>query len=140
VIPEGGMVFSDPLTFNVTAGQWLDVSFYLTNTIPSLVQHSWATDAYEYAAPIGAGDHAADTADTGYTASGNINGAFTDLVTGLDVQTAGIPTRSCSEHASRRVRLLGATAHPSRCTASSPRCRALRPAARRVTEPAGLRA
>ncbi len=93
VIPEGAMVYSDPLPFNVTAGHWLAVSFQLTNSIPYLVEHSWVTDSYEYTAPIGSGDHTADTAATTYTASGSLNGAYTNLVTGLDVQTAGMPTQ-----------------------------------------------
>lgn len=93
VIPEGAMVYSDPLPFTVTAGHWLAVSFDLTNSIPYLVQHSWATDSYEYVAAIGSGDHTADTAATTYTATGALNGTYTDLVTGLDVQTAGMPTQ-----------------------------------------------
>lgn len=93
VIPEGGMVYSDPLAYNVKAGQWLAVSFDITNSIPYLVQHSWATDSYEYVTPIGSGDHTADTGSTTYTASGSVNGTFTDVVTGLDVQTAGVPTQ-----------------------------------------------
>jgi Concanavalin A-like lectin/glucanases superfamily len=93
VIPEGGMVFSDPLSFNVTAGQWLAVSFLITNSIPDLVQHSFATDSYEYVAPPNSGDHTTDTAATEYVASGSDNGSFTDLVTGLDVQSAGVPTQ-----------------------------------------------
>lgn len=93
VIPEGAMVYSDPLPFSVTAGHWLAVSFDLTNSIPDLVQHSWATDSYEYVAAIGSGDHTADTAATTYTATGALNGTYTDLVTGLDVQTAGMPTQ-----------------------------------------------
>ena len=93
VIPEGGMVYSDPLSYTVKAGQWLAVSFSITNSIPYLVQHSWATDSYEYVAPIGSGDHTTDTGATEYTASGSVNGTFTDLVTGLDVQTPGVPTQ-----------------------------------------------
>ncbi|ETA71174.1 LamG-like jellyroll fold domain-containing protein [Actinospica robiniae] len=93
VIPEGAMLYSDPLPFNVTAGHWLAVSFQLTNSIPYLVEHSWVTDSYEYTAPIGSGDHTADTAATTYTATGSLNGTYTNLVTGLDVQTAGVPTQ-----------------------------------------------
>jgi hypothetical protein len=42
-----------------------------------MVQHSWATDAYEYVAPIGSGDHTADPAATEYTASGAQNDTST---------------------------------------------------------------
>lgn len=92
-IPEGGMVYSDPLAFNVTAGQWLAVSFYLQNSVPYLPQHSWATDSYEYVTAIGSGNHTTESASTAYTATGSLNGTYTDVVTGLDVQTQGTPTQ-----------------------------------------------
>jgi len=92
-IPEGGMVYSDPLSFSVTASQWLAVSFQITNSIPDLVQHSWATDSYEYVAPIASGNQTTEQSGSEYTASGALNGTFTDLVTGLDVQTAGMSTQ-----------------------------------------------
>jgi hypothetical protein len=93
VIPQGGMVFSDPLTFTAPPNQWLLVSFQITNTIPDLVQHSFANTAYEYLTATGAGNHTTDTATTAFSATGSENGWFTDLLTGLDVQTHGIPTQ-----------------------------------------------
>ena len=93
VIPEGGMVYSDPLSFPVTAGQWLAVSFDLTNSVPDLPEHSWGDTVYEYATPVGAGNYTTATAATEYTTSGSYNGTFSNLVTELDVQTAGEPTQ-----------------------------------------------
>jgi hypothetical protein len=88
-IPEGGMVFSDPLTLSVAANQWLLVSFQISNSVPYLVQHSWANTAYTWLSASGAGNHTADTGSASFTGTGTYNGWFTDLLTGLDVQTSG---------------------------------------------------
>jgi hypothetical protein len=93
-IPQGGMVFSDPLTFAVTANQWLLVSFTLTNTVPLLVQHSWASNTdHTYVSKPGSGDHTTDTTTTAFTGTGTHSGTFTDVLTNLDVTTAGIATQ-----------------------------------------------
>ncbi|MBR7828698.1 hypothetical protein KDK95_20485 [Actinospica sp. MGRD01-02] len=92
-IPVGGMVYSDPLSYSVTAALWYAVSFELTNSAPDMVQHSWATDSYEYVAPVGSGDSTTQQSGAEFTASGAVNGSFTDLVTGLDVQTENEPTQ-----------------------------------------------
>jgi hypothetical protein len=93
-IPEGGMVFSDPLTlpFAVTAGQWLAVSFDVTNAVPYLPEHTWATSSYEYVTPPNTPDASASTGNSAFIATGSSNGAITNLLTGLDIQTAGQPT------------------------------------------------
>jgi hypothetical protein len=94
-IPAGGMVYSDPLAFTVTANQWLLVSFTLTNSVPFIPEHSWAsdTDATFVSAP-GSGDHTTDTTDTAFTTgTGTHAGNFTDILTNLDVTTAGVPTQ-----------------------------------------------
>lgn len=88
-IPEGGMVFSDSLPFAATQNQWLIVSFQISNSVPYLVQHSWANTAYEWVTAAGSGNHTTDTATTAFTGTGTANGWFTDLATGLDVQTTG---------------------------------------------------
>jgi hypothetical protein len=93
-IPEGGMAYSDPLTFAVTANQYLLVSFDITNSVPDLVQHSWANTAYTYLSAPGSGDHTADTAGTAFSGTGTYQGWFTDLLTDVDVATAGIPTQA----------------------------------------------
>lgn len=86
-IPEGGMVYANPQSLTVTAGQYLLVSFYLSNSAADLVQHSLSSDAYEYVTPIGSGDNTATTSTTPFTASGEQDGRFTNLVTGVDVAT-----------------------------------------------------
>ncbi|WP_330268437.1 LamG-like jellyroll fold domain-containing protein [Streptomyces griseorubiginosus] len=94
-IPAGGMVYSDPLTFSATANQYLLVSFHLSNYVPYLVEHSWADPSYEYIAASDTGDKTLDTTGTPFTTgTTTVNGSFTNLVTGLDVTTAGAPTRA----------------------------------------------
>ena len=100
-IPEGGMVYANPQSLTVSAGQYLLVSFYLSSTAPYLVEHSLSSDAYEYVTPVGSGDNAAATTATPFTATGEQDGRFTNLVTGVDVATAvnaatqtGTPTQA----------------------------------------------
>ncbi|GAA0526789.1 hypothetical protein GCM10010172_04180 [Paractinoplanes ferrugineus] len=94
-IPAGGMIYSDPLTFAVTANQWLLVSFSLTNAVASLPEHSWASDTdHIYTSAPGSGDHTTDTAATAFTGTGTHNGNFTNLLTNIDVTTAGTPTQA----------------------------------------------
>jgi hypothetical protein len=88
-IPEGGMVYSNPLTFAATANQWLLVSFRITGSVPYLVEHSWANTSYTYLSATSTTDYTGDTAATHFTGSGTYNGWFTNLLTGLDVQTTG---------------------------------------------------
>ena len=91
-IPEGGMVFSDPLTFAVTANQYLLVSFDITNSVPYLVQHSWANTAYTYLSAAGSGNKTTDTTGTPFSGTGTYQGWFADLLTSVDVATVGVPT------------------------------------------------
>jgi hypothetical protein len=94
-IPAGGMVYSDPLPFTVTANQWLLVSFSLTNAVASLVEHSWASDTdHIYTSAPGSGDHTADTSATAFTGTGTHSGNFTNLLTNIDVTTAHVPTQA----------------------------------------------
>ncbi|MFF3919951.1 LamG-like jellyroll fold domain-containing protein [Streptomyces sp. NPDC001852] len=93
-IPEGGMVYSDPLNFTATAGQYLLVSYQLSNTVPYLVQHSYANNAYEYLTATGAGDKTTDTTGTPFSGTGTFQGWFSDLATDVDVSTAQIPTQA----------------------------------------------
>ncbi len=93
-IPEGGMAYSDPLTFAVTANQYLLVSFDVTNSVPDIVEHSWANTAYTYLSAPGSGDHTADTTGTAFSGTGTFQGWFTDLLTDVDVTTSGIPTQA----------------------------------------------
>ncbi|WNM29650.1 LamG-like jellyroll fold domain-containing protein [Streptomyces sp. Li-HN-5-11] len=93
-IPEGGMAYSDPLSFTVTAGQYLLVSYQLSNSVPYLVQHSYANGSYEYVTSVGSGDLTTSTSATAFTTNAAAYGNFTDLVTGLDVQSANVPTEA----------------------------------------------
>lgn len=93
-IPAGGMVYADPpSSFAVTANQWLLVSFSLANSVPYLVQHSWANTAYEYLSAAGSGDKTTDSG-TGFTGTGTFQGWFTDVLTDLDVVTSGDATQA----------------------------------------------
>ncbi|MFJ4680307.1 LamG-like jellyroll fold domain-containing protein [Kitasatospora sp. NPDC088783] len=94
VVPVGGMVYSDPLPFTVTADQYLLVSFSLTNSVPYLVEHSWANTAYSYLSAHGSGDHTTDTSATAFSGTGTYQGWFTDALTDVDVTTSNIPTQA----------------------------------------------
>ena len=94
-VPEGGMVYSDPLTFPVTANQTLLVSFQLTNTVTWLVAHSWpSSNGYSWTSPTGSGDSTTDTTGTPFTQTGAIFGNATFVTTGLDVITTGVATQA----------------------------------------------
>jgi hypothetical protein len=88
-IPAGAMAYSDPLQFAVSPNQYLLVSFGLSGSVPYLVEHTWSNDAWEYTTPTGIGDQAATKDGSGFT---GMNGAFTNLLTGLDVVTNHVGT------------------------------------------------
>jgi hypothetical protein len=87
-VPAGGMVFSDPVNFPVTAGQYLLVSFDVTNSVSSIVENTWTNTAYTFMTAPNSGDQAGDTTGTPFKPGG----WFTNVVTGLDVSTTGTPT------------------------------------------------
>lgn len=100
-IPEGGMAYANAQSLNVSAGQYLLVSFYLSSSAPYLVEHSLSSDAYEYTTPIGSGDSTTATTAAPFTATGEQDGRYTNLVTGVDVATpvnaatlTGTPTQA----------------------------------------------
>src|SRR5581483_334445 len=78
----------------VTANQWLLLSFNLTNSVPYLVQHSWANTAYEYLSAVGSGDKTGDTTGAPFTGTGTFQGWFTDVLTDVDVATSGDATQA----------------------------------------------
>ncbi|MCM2428166.1 hypothetical protein [Streptomyces sp. RKAG337] len=88
-IPVGGEVYSDPVTAAVTAGKNVMVSFHLANEVVYLPEHAWASSGYMYVSAVGAGDHTADTTNTAFTGTGTMWGYWTDVLTGIDVTTAG---------------------------------------------------
>jgi hypothetical protein len=91
-IPEGGDVYSDPVALTVTPGEDLSVSIYLSNSVPYLVQHSMCSACTEYVTASGAGDQTLNTDGTPYSGTGTVEGQFTDILTGVDVETSGTPT------------------------------------------------
>jgi hypothetical protein len=91
-IPEGGDVYSDPVDLTVTPGEDLTVSIYLSNSVPYLVQHSMCSACAEYISAEGSGDETSDTTGTPFSGTGTEEGQFTDILTGLDVETSGTPT------------------------------------------------
>jgi hypothetical protein len=91
-VPEGGDMYSDPVPITVTPGEKLVVSIYLSNTVTYLVRHSLCSACTTYVTTQGSGDHTGDTSSTAFTASGTWTGAFSDILTGIDTDTADIPT------------------------------------------------
>jgi hypothetical protein len=96
-IPEGGDVYSDPLTlpFSVTAGQDLLVSLWIENSSRAdLPENSWPSGASEWFTAVGSGNSVADNTGTPFTAGGSTRSAATAVLTGVDVTTpatAGSP-------------------------------------------------
>ncbi|PWI45259.1 hypothetical protein CK485_03665 [Streptomyces sp. ICBB 8177] len=93
-IPAGGMVYSDPLTYPVPQNRYLLVSFYLSNSVPYLVQHAYANTTYQMITAPGSGDLTTNTTLTPFTGTGTTDGSFTDLLTDLDVTTDNMPTQA----------------------------------------------
>ncbi|OIV39499.1 hypothetical protein BIV57_00140 [Mangrovactinospora gilvigrisea] len=93
-IPAGGSVYSDPISFPVTANRYLLLSYQLASSTPYLVEHTYADSAYEYVSAAGSGDKTTDTTGTPFTGSGTYQGWYTNLLTGLDVTSAGTPTQA----------------------------------------------
>jgi hypothetical protein len=92
-IPEGGMAYSDPVNLAVPAGQYLLVSFRLGNSVPYIVTHTDTNDSgYQWVTLNNTADAAADTTGTPFTQNGP-GGRSTNVVTGVDVATAGTPTQ-----------------------------------------------
>ena len=87
--PGGRHGVQRPCELPVTAGQYLLVSFDVTNSVSSIVENTWTNTAYTFMTAPNSGDEATgDTTGTPFTAGG----WFTNLLTGLDVSTAGTPT------------------------------------------------
>jgi hypothetical protein len=93
-IPAGGMVYSNPLPFPVTAGQPLLVSFQLTNSVQYLPEHTLTSTTYEYISPTGSGDQTTDTTGNPFNTTGAHAGWLSNLLTNLDVTTSDAPTQA----------------------------------------------
>ncbi|WP_406166553.1 hypothetical protein OIE52_09320 [Streptomyces canus] len=92
-VPAGGMIYSDPLPFTVTRNRFLLASYYLTNSVTAIVEHTAANTGLEYLADTGTGDKTTDTTGTPFTSSKWTGTPITHLLTDVDVTTAGAPTR-----------------------------------------------
>ncbi|QUQ67857.1 Concanavalin A-like lectin/glucanases superfamily protein [Kutzneria sp. CA-103260] len=90
-IPAGGMAYSDAKQFAVSPNQYVLVSFSLSSSVsvPYLVEHTWSNNAWEYTTSPGAGDKSGVTSGAVFDGT---NGAFTNLLTGLDVTTNHVGT------------------------------------------------
>ncbi|HEX5114176.1 MAG TPA: LamG-like jellyroll fold domain-containing protein [Pseudonocardiaceae bacterium] len=89
-LPEGGMVYSDPVTVPIVANHFVLVSFQLnsTATVSALPEHTWSGTAVEYT--TAGATHAADPTGTAFTTAPTF---ATNVVTGMDVVTNGTATQ-----------------------------------------------
>jgi len=88
-IPVGGDVYSNPISpsgFSPAAGSRVTVSVYLSSGVTQVTTHQDCSACAEYVATWA--DHTSDTSGTAFSSSGQTS----NLLTGVDVQTAGIPT------------------------------------------------
>lgn len=89
-IPEGGDVYSNPLTlpFAITRGEGVLISIWVENSsLAVLPLNAWGSGGSTWYSAPGSGDETADTSGTPFTGStGSWNGAV-PVLTGLDVTT-----------------------------------------------------
>jgi hypothetical protein len=89
-VPEGGDVYSDPLTlpFAVTAGHGLLVSLWIQNSsVPVLPLNSDASGALAWFSPSSTPNETADTTGTPFSGTGGYSIGAVPVLTGLDVTT-----------------------------------------------------
>ncbi len=79
-LPAGGEIYSDPVTFPVTAGKNLLVSIYLPDQVTTVPTHDYALTT-SFISNRQSGDHTADTAATAFP--GTLS--HWTLVNGIDV-------------------------------------------------------
>ncbi|HEV2376994.1 MAG TPA: hypothetical protein VGS19_33130 [Streptosporangiaceae bacterium] len=92
-VPEGGDVYSDPVTFPVTTGEGLLVTLWVQNaSVSYLPWQSWSSGAMSWFAPTGTGSaqQTLDTTGTPFTGAGSSNFAAVPLLAGVDVTTAQV--------------------------------------------------
>jgi hypothetical protein len=94
-LPGGGMAYSDPIAFPVTAAQELTISFSLTNSV-SYLPMATATDygSYSYLSANGSGDHTTDTNDDAFRGAGTHFDTATAVLTNVDVSTTGVAAQA----------------------------------------------
>jgi pyrimidine deaminase RibD-like protein len=89
-VPEGGDIYSDPLTlpFSVTAGQNLMVSVWVKNTaLPDLPENSAASGGVGWFSPSSTPNETQDTTGSPFNGAGSSWIGATPILTGLDVTT-----------------------------------------------------
>jgi hypothetical protein len=92
-IPQGGDVYSDPLTlpFPVTAGKGLLVSVWLKNTsLPVLPLNAAASGAVTWFAPSSTPDQTGDTTGSPFTGTGSSWIGAVPVLAGVDVTTPAV--------------------------------------------------
>jgi hypothetical protein len=92
-VPEGGDVYSDPLTlpFPVTAGRGLLVSVWLKNaSLPVLPVNAAASGALTWFAPSSAPNQTGDTTGSPFTGTGSSWIGGVPLLAGVDVTTPAV--------------------------------------------------
>lgn len=89
-IPEGGDVYSNPLTlpFAITRGNAVLISVWVENSaLAVLPLNAWASGGSSWYSAPGSGDQTADTTGTPFTGSGGSWNGAVPVLTGLDVTT-----------------------------------------------------
>lgn len=103
-IPEGGDVYSDPLTIpasfganGVNAGKSLYISLWIKNSsLPVLPQDSLGTGSFTWFSANGTGNQTADASGNPFTATGASWIGGTPILTGIDVTTPAVTGSSPS--------------------------------------------
>jgi hypothetical protein len=88
-IPDGGDVYSNPISpegFSLTAGSQVTVSVYLSNAPLQVTTNQDCSACAEYEA--WSGNHVSDTSGSAFGSASQAS----YILSGIDVQTAGIPT------------------------------------------------
>jgi hypothetical protein len=88
-IPEGSDVYSDPITpdgFSLTAGSQVTVSIYLAQGVTQVPTHDDCSACTGYT--VYNADDVSTTSGSAFTSQGETS----TILTGIDMQTAGIPT------------------------------------------------
>jgi hypothetical protein len=109
-IPDGGDVYSDPLTlpFPVAAGHELLVSLWLKNSyLPELPENSWASGAQTWIAPATVPNETGDATGTPFTGSGSSWAGATVVLTGLDVTTPAATVNGAASPGAPTVVVVG---------------------------------
>lgn len=97
-IPEGGDIYSDPLSLPaswgsnpVQIGKSLLVSLWVMNTsLPDLPMNSWGNGAGAWFSPSSTPNETADTTGTPFTGTGSSMIGATPLLAGIDVTTPAV--------------------------------------------------